>query len=117
MVFGAMPVSPTSAGGMDTDRRQRPRNMIGWKPEDIHLKQTTLTMGNLLDLSKKERACFDCRFCVGYISLWCVNEEAAKARGTKIPGVYNCPYHEPVPEPWSFKKWIKGLFKKGGING
>lgn len=39
------------------------------------------------------KACFDCKFCVGFVNLWCRNEDAIKVRGTQIPGVMLCPFY------------------------
>lgn len=41
---------------------------------------------------EERRSCYDCSFCKGYVSLWCLNEGAIKARGTRMPGVIHCPY-------------------------
>ena len=39
-----------------------------------------------------KRSCYDCRSCKAAVSWWCTNEQAVEARGTKIPGVTNCPF-------------------------
>ncbi len=44
---------------------------------------------------EKRMACNDCKYCEGYISLWCTNKDAVKARRTAIPGVFNCPFWKP----------------------
>lgn len=45
-------------------------------------------MANNNELPSVRRSCGDCVYCRGYISLWCKNPEAVKARGTAIPGIY-----------------------------
>jgi hypothetical protein len=42
-----------------------------------------------------KRDCYHCAFLGGYISLWCLNDEASEYRGTKIPGIYNCHFWQP----------------------
>lgn len=44
----------------------------------------------------ERRSCRDCRFVRGAVSLWCMNHEACKARGTKIPGCVGCPFWRPM---------------------
>jgi hypothetical protein len=36
--------------------------------------------------------CAYCKHLVSKVSWWCSNEDAIKARGTRLPGVINCPY-------------------------
>ena len=55
-------------------------------------------MANNNELPSVRRSCGDCVYCRGYISLWCKNPEAVKARGTAIPGIYHCPY-------WNRSRW------------
>jgi len=60
-----------------------------------------------------QRRCFDCKHCVGHISWWCNSEAATKARGTKIPGIRNCTYWEPIPtmeELLDKRSWLGKLF-------
>lgn len=38
------------------------------------------------------RSCYNCEWLVGYVSLWCTNEDARKDRGTAIPGCIHCPH-------------------------
>lgn len=38
------------------------------------------------------RSCYDCGWLKAYVSWWCTNPEARKARGSAIPGIYHCPY-------------------------
>ncbi len=45
---------------------------------------------------EEKRSCHDCRHLKAVINLWCMNEEAAKARGTRIPGVCLCSFWEPI---------------------
>jgi len=49
----------------------------------------------------EKRSCYDCSFIVGYVSLWCSNEQAVKDRGTAIPGCIHCPYWQP---DWAYVK-------------
>jgi hypothetical protein len=42
-------------------------------------------------------SCGTCMYMEGAVSWWCANKEAAKARGTLIPGVHNCPYYVITP--------------------
>ena len=46
------------------------------------------------------KACKDCRFLKGAVSLWCKNEDAVKWRGTAIPGVYDCQFWQGM-RTWS----------------
>ena len=43
-----------------------------------------------------KRSCFDCHWCQGYVSWWCMNDEARKRRRTSIPGTSDCPEWIPV---------------------
>ena len=45
-----------------------------------------------------KRECYDCKHLQAYVSWWCTNEEATKARGTNIPPTTNCPYWEFEPQ-------------------
>ena len=36
----------------------------------------------------------DCKHLVSTLSLWCTNEDAQTYRGTSIPDIYNCAFHE-----------------------
>lgn len=67
----------------------------------------------------EKKSCHDCKWCVGYVSLWCTNDEAAKVRGTKIPGCYNCDFWEPerktvcvetTRESIGLLGWLKRIF-------
>jgi len=42
------------------------------------------------------RACTHCAFMQAAVSLWCVNDEAVKYRGTAFVGVHSCPFWEPM---------------------
>lgn len=44
------------------------------------------------EIPSERRSCCDCRYCRGCISLWCINTDTIRARGTRIPGVIHCPY-------------------------
>ena len=49
------------------------------------------------------RSCYDCGWLKAYVSWWCTNPEARKARGSAIPGIYHCSY-------WKgdgFKAWLR----------
>lgn len=50
------------------------------------------------ELPSVRRSCGDCVYCRGYISLWCMNPEAVKVRGTHLPGICHCPY-------WHRSRW------------
>lgn len=74
-----------------------------------------------------KKNCSDCVHLKPAISLWCTNDLAIKARGTRIPGVSNCPYWKPnfdyiddkyktvengfVEKRFNLKGWFVGLFK------
>lgn len=71
------------------------------------------------------KSCYDCKSCVGYVSLWCINENAVKKRGTQIPGCIHCRFWEPnweyidkeyqPPEnncPPTIKEQIKALWER-----
>lgn len=45
---------------------------------------------------ENRKGCFDCIYCQGALSWWCVNKKAIADRGTKIPGVIKCPHWEPM---------------------
>ena len=42
-----------------------------------------------------KQSCGHCGHLLAAVTLWCGNEEAAKARGTRFPGICNCPYWKP----------------------
>lgn len=56
------------------------------------------------DASNKR--CSDCFYCRGAVNLWCTNEEAAKYRGTRIPGVRNCHFWKPCRKVSEFG-WLE----------
>ncbi len=58
---------------------------------------------------EQRKSCFDCRYCQGAVSWWCINEEAIDYRGTSIPGVHNCHFWKPI-QVWNNLKWWKKLF-------
>ena len=43
----------------------------------------------------EKKSCADCGHLKKALSLWCGNEVAISARGTRIPGVIKCPYWKP----------------------
>ena len=43
----------------------------------------------------KERACAFCSYLKAAVSWWCTNKEAARLRGTTIPGCSHCPCWAP----------------------
>jgi hypothetical protein len=59
------------------------------------------------------RSCHDCTHLWGALHWWCKNESAIKARGTTLPGVFDCPYWEPcrvLPEKKSLKRRLLAVF-------
>ncbi len=90
------------------------------------------TLEELRKLTPFERKnCYDCKWCQASIGWWCRNDEVAKARGTRIPGVNFCfgwkpdwdyideKYKKPefgyqrVLTRWEkFVRWWQRLFKK-----
>lgn len=73
-----------------------------------HLFKTKLTTTQL-HLTREiyeRRNCAHCGFLVAYITWWCYNNDACKARGTSIPGVNHCPYWKPD------KKFIRQKLRK-----
>lgn len=57
------------------------------------------------EANKELRACTDCGYFKGSLTLWCTNDEAIKTRGTAKGSVYKCPYWKPA-------KHINDLTKK-----
>lgn len=45
-----------------------------------------------------KRACEDCAFLAGAVSLWCTNGDAVRARRTNIPGTFGCQFWQPMPQ-------------------
>lgn len=43
----------------------------------------------------EKKSCYDCKHVKCALSWWCSNEDAIKARGTRIPGCIKCTYWEP----------------------
>ena len=43
----------------------------------------------------EKKSCGHCGYLKSALSLWCTNEEAIKARGTRIPGCIKCIYWKP----------------------
>lgn len=43
----------------------------------------------------ERRACEDCRWLRGAVSLWCTNEAACIFHGTAIPGATHCKFWKP----------------------
>ena len=62
----------------------------------------------------ERRGCKDCRFLQGAVTLWCMNAEACKARGTATPGAIECDEWQPMlkPEEISFLDRIFGDYIK-----
>ena len=50
--------------------------------------QRIIVMRNILT----DKNCSYCKYLVSHISWWCCNEDAIRARRTRIPGVIHCPY-------------------------
>ncbi len=44
------------------------------------------------------RSCYNCASLTAALRWWCGNDEASKARGTKIPGCIHCPFWSPNKE-------------------
>ena len=53
-------------------------------------------IGRYTEPDSERKNCCDCRYCQGAVTMWCVNPETCKARGTAIPGISNCPYWQAV---------------------
>jgi hypothetical protein len=53
-----------------------------------------------------DKKCAFCGWLKSALNWWCTNEEAAKARGTTIPGISKCPWWKPD------KKYIKERLKE-----
>ena len=60
----------------------------------------------------ERKGCDDCKHLKGAASLWCSNEEAAKANGTTIPKFKSCSFWEPMrsKSELSFKEKMFGDF-------
>ncbi len=58
-----------------------------------------------------KRRCYDCRHCQGALSWWCVNDEAAKRRGTRIPGERDCPQWESAETVGEVGFW-RSMFRR-----
>lgn len=43
-----------------------------------------------------QRRCYDCAHLKAAVGLWCTSEEAARSRGTRIPGIRDCPHWAPM---------------------
>ncbi len=64
-----------------------------------------LTVDEFLNISPFEKkSCYDCKFLKSYVTVWCKNKEAIKARGTSIPGCTKCPFWQPNWD-WIDKKY------------
>lgn len=57
----------------------------------------------------QKQSCADCGHLKQALSLWCGNEEAIKARGTRIPGVIKCHFWKPdwsqIPKKYRTKEY------------
>jgi|GEM_PF-5565984 len=66
--------------------------------EDIYykyFKKKEVSSNEEIEFEKKamqHKGCAYCKDCIPIVSWWCKNEEAIKARGTRIPGIIQCPY-------------------------
>lgn len=83
--------------------------MMTWLKKIINrLFKTRLTTAQFYLLREiyRRRSCANCGFIVEYLSWWCLNNDAWKARGTRIPGVCHCPYWKPN------KKFIRRKIRK-----
>lgn len=69
----------------------------------------------------EQKRCFDCQHCQAAVNWWCVNKGAIEYRGTRFPGVINCPYWEGIVTEEELLKnasWfskILGSYKNGYI--
>lgn len=87
----------------------------------MSIKFSELTTEQINNLTEEEfknippeekRSCYDCTHMKGYISWWCTEKQAIKARGTSIPGCIKCPFWEPKRNKKSILDYIKSkLFK------
>jgi hypothetical protein len=62
-----------------------------------------------------QKRCFDCKHCKAAVSWWCTNKDAAKYRGTSIPGVRNCQFWEPMKTKVE-SSWFERIFGPGIIS-
>lgn len=49
-----------------------------------------------IEPDKNVKCCSDCYWCQAALVFWCMNDEACKTRGTKIPGIKKCTYWSPI---------------------
>ena len=65
--------------------------------EDMTQKEIAeMSDENFKDVSPfKKKSCYDCNSLAGRLTLWCMNDEAFKARRTRMPGVIKCPFWQP----------------------
>ena len=78
--------------------------MVKWLKKIINSlfkTKLTTTQFRLLREIYRRKSCVHCGFLVAYVNWWCSNNDACKARGTKIPGICHCPRWKPN------KKFIK----------
>ena len=69
-------------------------------------RQLTLEEIRVVREIYERKNCAYCRYLFAAVTLWCHNDGAIKARGTKIPGVNHCPY-------WGAdKSYIREILKK-----
>lgn len=69
------------------------------------------------------RRCYDCAHMRAYVTWWCTNDAAIRARGTGIPGVCLCPFWAPASYrpprsplgPWSQR--VLGALRDAGVWG
>ena len=78
-------------------------------PEMLHWYNNLNPDPKTKELPNERRSCYDCCHLKSLVSLWCSNEQAIIARGTRIPGVVHCPYWEldPVIAVNEYKKHNK----------
>lgn len=55
-------------------------------------RQLTLEEIRVVREIYERKNCGYCRYLFAALTLWCGNDGAIKARGTRIPGVNHCPY-------------------------
>jgi hypothetical protein len=57
----------------------------------------------------ERKSCCDCQYFRAAVSWWCVNEECSDVRGTRFPGIINCPYWKPA-RSWEDLSWRERWF-------
>lgn len=55
----------------------------------------------------KEKDCYDCYYCQAAVGWWCVNKDAFKLRGTRFPGMQDCPHWKRLRMKGDLSFWEK----------